>query len=119
MPVITARLSIDSDSIIDAGFMRLASHFMSYYYNRFLRIFRIVGALGSAAAAGMMAFFTGLVVPTRLWEMFADHRQDAPSADVPVVVFGMILGAMLAVLTIVITARWLWPKKLTEEEKIG
>jgi hypothetical protein len=116
MPVITARLSIDTDSIIDAGFMRLAPHFMSYY-KRFLRVFRIVGAIGSAVAAGMMAFFTGLVVPTRLWEVFADHRQDPPSADIPVVVFGMIFGAILGVLTIFVTARWLWPKKLAEEER--
>src|SRR6185312_14622520 len=86
MPVITARLSIDSDSIIDAGFMRLKLKVLTYYVRRAQGASK---AIISSLAAGLMAFFTGVVVPITLWEKFSSHRNE-PSADVPVVFFSLV-----------------------------
>ncbi|MBZ5491072.1 MAG: hypothetical protein LAO76_09085 [Acidobacteriia bacterium] len=110
MPVITARLSIDSDSIIDAGFMRLVTQLIALYKG-WSRLLRFGGAIGSALVAGLMAFFAGVVVPTTLWERFVGPHQTAPSADVPVTAFGLVLGVILGLVTIYFTVRWLWPTK--------
>jgi hypothetical protein len=64
----------------------------------------------------MMAFFAGVVIPTTLWERLIGHHQASPSADVPVVVFGLVFGVILGVMTIVFTARWLWPTKEVENQ---
>jgi membrane protease YdiL (CAAX protease family) len=113
MPVITARLSIDTDSIIDAGFMRLVTQLIALY-NGWSRLLKFGGAIGSSLVAGLMAFFAGVIVPTTLWERFAGPHQ-APSADVPVTAFGLVLGVILGLITIYFTARWLWPTKEDQE----
>jgi hypothetical protein len=107
MPVITARLSIDTDSIIDAGFMRLKLKVLTYYVRRAQGA---SNAIISSLAAGLMAFFTGVVVPITLWEKFSSHRNE-PSADAPVVFFSLIFGVILALVAFAACAWWLWPSR--------
>ena len=94
--------------------MRLATELIVIYkgWRRFLKFF---GAIGSAFAAGIMAFFAGLVAPVTLWKRFVGHHQNSSSADFPIMVFGLIFGGILGLVTIYITGRWLWPTKEDQE----
>ena len=72
--------------------------------------FRRLGAVVLALAAGIMAFFTGVAAPVTIWEKLTDPARRAPSADAPVIAFGLILGAVLAVAAFVGSVWWLWPR---------
>jgi hypothetical protein len=81
------------------------TYFYSRIWRRFIHINRQVGALISGLAAGSMAFFVGVVATVSLSERLTHHQ-----ADAPVIVFGLIVGFLLALAAIVGAARWLWPK---------
>ena len=72
--------------------------------------FRRLGAVVTALAAGIMAFFTGVTVPVTIWEKLTDPARRAASADAPVIAFGLILGAVLAIAAFVGSVWWLWPR---------
>ncbi len=72
--------------------------------------FKRLGAVITALAAGIMAFFAGVAVPVTIWEKLTDPARRAPSADAPVIAFGLILGAILAIAAFIGSVWWLWPR---------
>jgi hypothetical protein len=86
-----------------------------FYLRKLLRIVKYGRTMGSAFVAGTMAFFVGVVVPTKIWEKFFENSQSGPSADVPVITFGILFGLILGLATTFFTARWLWPDQEEED----
>jgi hypothetical protein len=95
--------------------MRIEARLNMFYLRKLLRIVKYGRIAGSALAAGMMAFFAGVVIPTKIWEKFFENSQSGPSADVPVVTFGIVLGVILGLATAFFTAKWLWPHQEEED----
>jgi hypothetical protein len=87
---------------------------MIFRYGRFLRYIKLgftrLGAVVTALSAGIMAFFAGVAVPVTIWEKFSDPARRAPSADAPVIAFGLVVGAVLAIAAFVGSTWWLWPR---------
>jgi hypothetical protein len=89
--------------------MRIEARLNMFYLRKLLRIVKYGRTMGSALAAGALAFFAGVVISTKIWEKFFENSQAGPSADVPVVTFGIVFGVILGLATTFFTARWLWP----------
>lgn len=87
---------------------------MIFRYSRLFRDitlgFKRLGAVVLALAVGIMSFFIGTAVPVTIWEKLTDPSRRAPSADAPVIAFGLILGAVLAVAAFAGSVWWLWPR---------
>jgi|GEM_PF-5732486 hypothetical protein len=87
---------------------------MIFRYGRLFRditlSFKRLGAVVTALSAGIMAFFTGVAVPVTIWEKLTDPARRAPSADAPVIAFGLILGAVMAIAAFIGSVWWLWPR---------
>jgi hypothetical protein len=92
--------------------MRLQSQSIFSHYKRCMRGIKVVGAICSAMAAGLMAFFVGLMVPVTLWDRFTGAKRHTESIEETVFIASTILGILLGIGAFSFVVRWLWPPKL-------
>jgi hypothetical protein len=87
---------------------------MTFRYRQLFQEFNLglkrLGAVIAALAAGTMAFFIGVAITVTVWEKLTDPAPRAASAGAPMIVFGLILGAVLAIAAITGSICWLWPR---------
>jgi hypothetical protein len=104
----TARLSIGSDSIIDAGFMRPAQHPAT---NRNVKIGRIALAVLLSVGASVLVFTCTFGAVDLYWSRFHVRPGSVPSADGAVMMeLGRVLGTLLGSVVALIVLVRLWPK---------
>ena len=92
--------------------MGLKSQLIFRGYKRCMRGIKIMGAIGSAIVAGLMAFFVGLLVPVTLWDRFSSRQYHAESIEATVIIASTTLGILLGIGGFFLAVRWLWPPKL-------